>query len=246
MKKITFISDGNKLSGTLYQTDVRKKSPGILFLHGAGNSSSARFNLWQQYLCDKGYTSFIFDCRGVGESEGEKEDGGLNNRLRDAENALKTFISTGNIDEDNICVVGNSMSGHTAVQLTQKYTNIKALILAYAAAYSEEAENKKLDHTFTEALRKENSWIDSPAFSTLQKYLGKVLVIYGEHEDIIPQGVQKRFVELGEQKGESHIIKNAGHRMLLPTNEKEEQAMQELFQISASFLDKTFKTKEII
>src|SRR4029078_2171355 len=128
---------GNKLAGTFYQTPIQTKSPGILFLHGAGTSSSARFELWQKYLCEKGYTSFIFDCAGVGKSEGKFEEGSLNNRLLDAEHALQTFIDTRKIDARKICVIGNSMSGHTAIRLTQKLKTIKALILAYSAAYSE-------------------------------------------------------------------------------------------------------------
>lgn len=242
-QQIYFDSNGNRLVGTLYKTLVRAKSPGILFLHGAGTSSSARFDEWQKYICDRGYTSFIFDCTGVGKSGGKFEDSSLNSRLTDTENALKTFIGTGLIDENNISVFGNSMSGHTAIRLTQKSKSVKALILAYAAAYSEEAENKKFGQAFTNAIRKENSWVNSPVFRILENYSGKTLVVYGENENIIPVGVQKKYRQLVKDKGESFIVKNAGHRMILPTNEKEEIAMRELFKISADYLDKTFGTR---
>ncbi len=245
IKNITFNSDGNKLVGRIYQTKLKSKSPGILFLHGAGSSTSAKFDLWQQYLCEKGYTSFIFDCRGVGESEGKFADGGLNNRLKDAENALQTFLAQNIIHPDKICVIGNSMSGHTAIRLTQKFKNIKALILACSAAYSREAEEKKLDQTFTAEIRKENSWVNSPVFSILEKFPGKTLVVYGEKDSVIPKGIQQRYVDIVNKKGESHIIKNAGHKMILPSNVKEEAAMQELFKISAKFLDKICYNKLI-
>jgi uncharacterized protein len=180
----------------------------------------------------------IFDCRGVGESEGQFVDGGLNNRLKDSQNALYAFISQNVINPEKICVIGNSMSGHTAIRLTQKFINIKALILAYAAAYSSEAEEKKLDQSFSAEIRRENSWVNSPVFPILEKFPGKILVVYGENDQVIPKVIQQRYIDIANKKRESHIIKNAGHKMILSVNTKEELAMQQLFKISVKFLDK--------
>lgn len=237
VKKISFVSDGNKLSGLLYYPEANEKPPGLLFLHGAGSSNKGRFSEWQKFLCDHGYSSFIFDCRGVGESEGSFEDGSLNNRLRDALSGLQAFIETGHVDPARICVVGNSMSGHTAVRMTER-VNLKAIMLAYAAAYGKNAEDKPLNAEFTNEIRKENSWHDSPVFPIVNNFAGATFVVYGEYEEVIPKEIQNKYLDIAQRKGEGYVIKNATHRMLMPQNEKEHTAMQELFSLSVKFLNK--------
>jgi pimeloyl-ACP methyl ester carboxylesterase len=237
-KNITFSSDGNILFGRLYAPTTTSMTPGVLFIHGAGKASSERYIAWQEYLAERGFSSLSFDVRGVGKSEGEFVESGLNKRLLDAESALQFFTTSGHVIPQQIAVAGNSMGAHVATMLVSKEPSIKALLLCCAAAYAPDAEDKKLDETFTHILRRENSWRDSLAFSRVEAYSGKVFVAYGDQDEVIPEGIQKRYLQLAARKGEGHILSGIGHAQLSPKNAMQEKARESLFGFSASFLTK--------
>jgi len=235
-KSIRFLSDGNSLFGTLYAPTESTPLPGILFIHGAGQATSERYIPWQHYLAEKGYSSFSFDVRGVGKSEGKFAEGSLDNRLQDARNALKTFTATGVVDPLRLSVAGNSMGAHIVARLIEKEPHVKAIILGCAAAYGTEAENKPLDETFTSVIRRAGSWKDSPVFPILTAFPGKICVVYGDQEEVIPQEVQERFIALAKAKGEVHLLKHIGHRLLQAETDEQIKARQQLFVLSAHFL----------
>ncbi len=238
-KHITFPSNGNTLFGSLYAPSETSISPGVLFIHGAGTATSDRYIPWQEYLAHRGFSSFSFDVGGVGKSGGKFVDSSLKNRLLDTQHALQTFIDSGYVLPERIAVAGNSMGGHVAAMLLEKESVIKAILLCAAAAYSKDAEDKKLDATFTKVLRRENSWYDSRAFSILEKYAGKVFVVYGDQEEVIPEGIQKRYVAIAKEKGEGHILAGIGHALLVPKTATQEHARESLFGLSAAFLIKS-------
>lgn len=236
IKHLIFLSDGLKLTGTLYSPTSKKVSPGILFIHGAGQSSRKRYFELQSFLAKKGFASFSFDVRGVGESEGAFVDGSLNNRFRDAEQALTTFIASGVVDSNRLAIGGNSMGGHIAVRMADKHPELKALMLGCAAAYGQEAEDKKLDETFTNVLRRENSWADSVVPSLLKNYHGKVCAVYGESDHVIPKEVQAIFLDRARKGAQAHILKHTGHNLLVPHDQNEEKATLKLYRLVAKFL----------
>lgn len=239
-KEISFFSDGNKLVGHLYFPSNLKRFPAVLFLHGGKSLVNNRFEEWQKFLCAVGYVSLSFHFRGTGESEGRFEDGSLKNRLKDSLNALIFLKSLPIINGDKIALEGSSMGAHVAVRLIQKIPTIKVLILQSPAAYAVPAENKKLDNRFTAEIIKKNSWFNSPVFSILKVYRGKVLVIYGEQDKVIPSGVMKKYRE-SIKNGNFIIIKVGGHALLRPENREETKVRSELFEQSLGFLDKYLK-----
>jgi dienelactone hydrolase len=234
-KRITFLSDGLRLTGFLSLPDGISHPPGILFLHGAGLSTMVRFTQWQEFLAEKGIASFAFDYRGCGESQGTFEDSSLNNRLSDADKALQTFLLSG-VDIKNLSVSGASMSGHVSIRLIEKFPWVKAIILQCAAAYSAEAEDKPLNQAFTREISKPNSWADSPVFEILEKYQGKVYTFYGEHDQVIPQAVQDRFNKIATKKGQAIRLAHATHTILQPKNDFQAKAMKRMFELSYEFL----------
>src|SRR5258708_3018073 len=150
VRKITFTSDNQSLSGKLIIPKVHKNT-GVLILHGGGKSNKERFLKLQEFLVINDYTSLPFNFRGVGESTGKYEEGSLINRLHDAESAydeLSKYV-------DQIILIGCSMGGHVATMLTET-RDIHKLILLYMATYAKEAEDKPLNEEFTEILRTEN------------------------------------------------------------------------------------------
>lgn len=239
-KNIRFLSDEIELAGTLCYSIDAKNTPGVLFLHGGGESSKERFAKWQTHLSKLGISSFAFDFRGVGESKGYFADSSLNNRLTDSVNALDYFLSLGLVDRSRLAIVGASMGGHVATRLIEKFPDIKALIVLSGAAYGKDAEDKKMSEEFTFEIRKRNNWDNSPVFSALKNYAGFALVIYGENDSIIPEDVKKKYRD-NIQRGEYLSIQYGQHSLLDPQGIQEEQVMMEIFERTAEFLNKTIK-----
>lgn len=81
------------------------------------------------------------------------------------------------------------------------------------------------------------SWIDSPAFTSLERFNGKVLVAYGEHDDVVPEGVQQRYKQICTQKsGRVVMLRDGAHRLLSPQTEAQQRALVELAKSAVSFL----------
>lgn len=239
MQKIKFISDGNILVGNLFVKDERARF-GLLFLHGGGTATKERYRELQEFLLEKNIGSFAFDFRGVGESEGKFVDGSLQKRLIDAisaYNELKKHV-------DEIVIVGASMGGHVATQLSTSMESA-ALILLYPGAYAKEAEDKPLNEEFTYILRQENSWIDSPAFVAVENYKKPVLIMYGEQDTVVPMGVQEKYRELVKTKGKFIVLKNAAHPFISPQIELQKKAKEQAFGHISTFLDTIYSEKLI-
>ncbi|SRR5258708_4270360 len=228
MKKVVLSFDRNKLAGNLFI--AKRKKFGLLFLHGGGAATKERYIELQEFLADKGYSSFSFDFRGVGESTGVFADGSLQHRLQDAQAAFDEFESR----VDSIIVVGCSMGGHVAARLTET-REVYALILLYAAAYAEEAENKPLNEEFTKILRRENSWKNSLAFIAVENYQGKILSMYGENDTVVPKELQNEF-KRKIRKGTFLILPKASHLFLVHKNEEQEKSKEQAFKQILLFL----------
>lgn len=236
---VTIPSEPYTLSGTLFQPESKSPLPAVLCLHGGGTATGKLYHQWQEVLARHGFASLSFDFRGVGGSEGTFAEGSLNNRLIDAQHALEFLKQMHDIDSERIVIMANSMGGHVAVQLIDQNPTLPALILGCTAAYAEEAEDKPLTDAFTQILRKKDSWKSSRNFAMLQRFAGKVLVFYGEHEDIIPKALQEQIITIASAKGEVHVLPHMGHRLLTVFNEQQAQSQQGMFAQSITFLNKT-------
>lgn len=183
--------DGVTLSVTCH---IHKQSKFfVICLHGGGVGSKERFLNLQQFLHQNKISSCAFDARGVGESTGRFEDGSLYQRQQDAIAVIKYIQNQYKPQE--IIVLGSSMGGHIAAKLAMqsKQLHIQKIILLYAGAYSQSAEDKMLNQEFTQEITKKDSWKTSPAFTAIKEFAGKTLVLYGKNDTIIPYGVKQSF-----------------------------------------------------
>lgn len=234
IKKFYFQSK-NKLAGNLYlPAEINSNTKGALILHGGAKTGKDRFKELQEFLGSHGVVSFAFDFRGIGESDGSLEDGSLNNRLDDAHSALEQLTAIVSIE--NITIIGCSMGGHVAVRLLGKNKELNSVILLYSAAYGLEAEDKMLNEDFSNVIRKENSWKNSPVFPILEAYKGKVLVIYGENDTVIPKQVMESFRSITEKKGTYILLPHAAHVILSPQNVEQEKDKEYALREISNFL----------
>jgi dienelactone hydrolase len=233
--KITFNSDGIELFGYLYPAQNKVASTGVLFIHGASKGVTHNiFDHWQTFLSQHNISSMSYFTRGVAESGGIYEDSSLLNREIDAKYALEYFQNTGIVDPAKIAILANSMGGHVAAKLAGDPA-VGAIILYAAAAYSKEAEDKKIDHTFTEVITKENSWSNSPAFRSLENSQKPTLVMYPQNDQRIPHGVQDRYKSL-VNPSDFIVIPDSDHETISEKNNGDDQVMLTAFKHSLKFL----------
>ncbi len=86
------------------------------------------------------------------------------------------------------------MGGYTAVKLTERYP-IANLILIGPAMYAAEAYAVPFNGGFTEIIRRANSWESSDAWEILSRFRGRLLVVAGENDRVIPPGVIRSIYE---------------------------------------------------
>lgn len=200
---------------------------GILFLHGGGHSSSARYTELVKAFTKEGLICHAFDHHADT----------LLGRLQEAESELAHLKSDNNLQDADIYIWGSSMGGHIACRLTEAHPQLRGIILQSAAAYSVAAESIPFGPNFTTELHRENSWQDSPAFPAINSYQGPVLAMYGEHDDIIPQRVKAQYKKRAKVYGEFYILKGGGHSMLRPYTQEQQRAWNQMLIHAKSFFE---------
>lgn len=118
-EKVSFISDGLKLSGTISVPDgleAGEKRPAFIVLHGFGSTQNAGNVLAPCALLNRlGYVAMRFDMRGCGESEGERGKLICLEQVADTRNALTLLQSKSYIDAARVGVMGSSFGAAVAV-----------------------------------------------------------------------------------------------------------------------------------
>jgi len=235
-EQTSFLSEGLKLEGFLYSPKPKNAYFGVLFIHGGDNYLDNRYGLWQKYLAERGFSSFSYHSRGVGGSEGKWEEGTLANRLTDAQNALNFFAESGKVDENNLTIIGSSMGAHVACRLSETIIPISVLILQSAAAYALEAENIPFGPQFSQLIRTENSFQNSPAFTAFAKFKRAKGVVYGSEDKVISKEIQKRYQSLLEEEDLNELIPGGKHALLKPETVMDEQCRKTLFTKTLAFI----------
>lgn len=172
--------DGHMLVGDVL---AGEEPPRLLMLHGGGRSNRERFRLLREHLFTHGVGSVAFDCIGHGETGGDLKQSSLQRRTAQA----CAVIAALNLPQP-FSVLAASMGGYTAVTLLPRYA-IAALILLGPAVYAAEAYAVPFNAGFTEIIRRPQSWESSDAWVLLSRFRGRLLLVAGEHDTVIPPGV---------------------------------------------------------
>lgn len=186
---------------------AQNNSPQVLVLHGAGDSNRGRFRMLREELFAKGISSVAFDFVGHGDTGGDLKSSSLSSRTQQA---------CGVVDSLNLqqpfSVIAASMSAYTSVKLLQHY-QIKSLILLVPAMYTSQAYTIPFNQGFTDIIRRPQSWIRSDAWRILADYTGRLLIIAGENDRIIPRDVIDKIYDsaINAVERKMYIAPNASH-----------------------------------
>jgi len=191
--------------------DRYRKACDTLVLHGAGKSSRIRFSRLRESLNDNGIPSSSFDFIGHGETGGDISDSTLHGRTDQAAAVIRhTCI-------EPITLIAASMSGYTAIKLTEVFA-VSNLILLVPAVYTPRAYDLSFGPEFSAAIRTPGSWQDSDAFCIISGFKGNLLLIAAEVDDVIPMALIERIYSSAEnaRSRHFHIVPNSRHLSLFP------------------------------
>ncbi|HEU4344677.1 MAG TPA: alpha/beta hydrolase [Candidatus Binatia bacterium] len=118
-QKVTFQSDGLKLSGVVHTpADIRtgERRPAFLILHGFGGNKQGHGQIvMAEQLAAWGYTTMRFDFRGCGESAGEHGRILCLDQVVDTANALTYMAERSDVDPERVALIGSSFGAAVAI-----------------------------------------------------------------------------------------------------------------------------------
>lgn len=117
--------DKSRLHGWFVPAAARPgEAPVVLFLHGNAGNVGDRLEKILMFH-NLGFSVFIFDYRGYGNSEGHSTEGGM---YEDVQAAYEAVLARKDIRRDQLIVYGASLGGVAAVDLASR-REVDALIL---------------------------------------------------------------------------------------------------------------------
>lgn len=216
---VSLTVQNENLMGAIYSNSVPEDAPNFVFLHGAGLSTKEKILTMAKPAIESGIDIFAFDFSGHGESTGELKKSSLSKRVNEANKMVEQFAS-----QKPLTLCGASMGGFIAIKMLE-LCEVDKLILLCPALYDAKAYQIPFDEGFTEIIRAPMSWRNTDALAILENFSGKLLVIIGEQDEVIPKGVIDLLIQHTPKVRQREIYKipNCPHQITawLADNEAE-------------------------
>jgi hypothetical protein len=155
-EKISFFSEGDKLSGVLYFPDNDKDKPWPAIIQGPGFlglKDAKHYILMFERLCQAGYACLCFDYRGWGDSEGKHRGWVMPQwQAEDIRNGITYLQTRSELDPNRIATYGSGgTGGGNAIYVAAIDQRVKC-----AVCYLGVSNGKDWLHS----MRREYEWID--------------------------------------------------------------------------------------
>jgi len=129
-KRISYYSDGLKLSGILSTPDNSGKGghfPGVVLVPGFMSTADAFYPGFAEELNAGGFVSLTMDFRGFGESEGVRGEVIPYLQIYDARNAISYLQSRPEVNPDQIALLGVSLGGGEVAYIAAQDRRVKCV-----------------------------------------------------------------------------------------------------------------------
>lgn len=196
----------------LHGTTTRSPSlgaPRTLALHGGGASSRLGYQPLLDFLAVQGHASVAFDFAGQGDSTGSLAESGLHDR---AQQALAVVDSL-KVPRP-VSLIATSMGGHIACSLIEALAP-PALVLYCPAAYEAAALEVPFGPAFQQVIRATSDFSSSPAFDALERFEGRLLLVLGAEDAVIPRQVEDQYTRRARKARSVEVLRldGAGHHL---------------------------------
>jgi len=217
VEKISFQSEGHKISGILHLPD-RERPPCAIASHGLLSSKdSEKYIALGHRMSEEGMAMLRFDFRGIGESGGGGEDNTVSKKLVDLSSAIhfvRSYPGLGN----RMGLVGSSLGGFLSLIRASSDEEIQAVVVWATPFHMDDLESKEGNEE--RPLPPEAFFEDLPKHRLLPLLprVSNCLVIHGEEDELVPiEQAYGIFRHLSLPK-EIHVIGGADHRLTLPAH----------------------------
>ena len=131
MEKVSFSSDGSRIRAVLFLPVNHRKgarAPGIVVCGGYTSEKEGRSAQVVPPLTAAGFACLIFDYRGWGESEGEKNRLICSEQVEDIKNATSYLLQRDEVDADKVGLLGLSLGGSHVVSAGAEDQRVKYVV----------------------------------------------------------------------------------------------------------------------
>jgi pimeloyl-ACP methyl ester carboxylesterase len=157
--EIAFRSQGLTLVGSLLRPPTPGPYPAVVFVHGSGPESRERYRRYAAYLARNGIAGFIYDKRGVGDSEGNWRLAGFDELAADGLAAVKALQGHPDVDSTRVGLWCISQSGWIAPLAAARSTDVAFLIVVSGAGITPGQQEQYLIANNLSALDVPNRYI---------------------------------------------------------------------------------------
>lgn len=202
------VVNGKQLVCTVYRSESGSPIE-LLALHGAGQANGTELSYILRYLQQRGWSAIAPDFSGHGESSGPLQDSSLDARLSEARAVWSQCGS-----QPLNAILGSSMGGHVAATLVP-LLHPALLVLFSPAAYATAAQPVAFGQNFSEIIRSRKSYRSSLAFESLTDFGGRLLIVVGDLDQVIPGEVIDRYLVAAPKARSVRLlrIRGADHRI---------------------------------
>jgi pimeloyl-ACP methyl ester carboxylesterase len=206
VKELKFKFDNYVLNGDYYYSE-KPAIHKVLFLHGGGlKTTKEKFHKLRIDLLEKEIESYAFDYVGHGENNDELYNTSLHHKVLQAKTFIDKYI------DSSFSIICSSMSGYIAIKLTELF-NVTSIVFFVPAIYTEEVYDVNFGDSFSNIIRKKDSWQNSDAFNIIRKYKGKILLISANNDDVIPKKLTTKLTDSIPAINNNQIILNGPHNV---------------------------------
>src|SRR5512139_259983 len=183
-EKVSFMSDGMKISGILHLPE-KENPPCVITSHGLLSSKdSDKYIALGEQISREGMAMLRFDFRGIGESEGSEEDNTISKKVIDLGAAID-FIRSYPILGNQIGLLGSSLGGFLSLMKASMDKEIRAVVIWATPLHMDDLGSKKQEEDYP--LPPEAFFEDLPRHRLLPLLprVSNCLVIHGEKDELV-------------------------------------------------------------
>lgn len=200
--------DGQRLHGWFFPGT---KAQTLLYLHGnAGNISNRLDKI--QFLRQIGWSLFIFDYRGYGDSEGSPSIEGV---LKDSEAALRYLVRSRQIPTEQIILFGESLGGALATDLASREPFGGVILESNFTSLRDMAQSA---YPFVPDLIVPDVY---RSIEFIRQIKAPLLIIHGAQDHIIPVEMGKRLFKSAPHPKRFYSVPQASHNDVYVVGQRE-------------------------